>query len=124
MDNDTRRQIANRMHLLLRRELGQGIDVVRTLAEPLYARDVLLVCDALPGSELASLALQFRAAEPPPAVKRPAADAGLPSRWPQDSAGFGTSLPAARDSDLPETSAIHPTAPRRWLSPSSWLGRA
>ena len=52
-------KIAGRINALLVREIGQGIDPARMLAEPLYARDVLLVCQALPGSELAELAPQF-----------------------------------------------------------------
>jgi hypothetical protein len=52
--------IANRIHLLLLKELGQGIDVRRMMNERLYARDVLLVCDARPGTDLASLAQHFR----------------------------------------------------------------
>jgi hypothetical protein len=121
MDADSRCQIASRIHLLLRRELGQGIDVAQMLAQPLHARDVLLVCEAMPGSELASLAQQFRAAEPPSAA---GVDAATPSRWPQDSSGFGASLPAAHDGGLSTAPAAGPAAPRRWLSPSSWLGRA
>jgi hypothetical protein len=54
------RKIALRIDTLLQRELGQGIDVQRMLAQPMYARDVLLVCDALRGSDLALLAQQFR----------------------------------------------------------------
>jgi hypothetical protein len=61
---NTRRclKISARMNGLLRRELGEGIEPARMLAEPLYARDVLLVCDALRGSELAELAARFRRA--------------------------------------------------------------
>ncbi|MFY9511414.1 MAG: hypothetical protein WAQ05_10635 [Rubrivivax sp.] len=65
-------RIANRIHLLLLKELGQGIDVQRMVNQRLYARDVLLVCDARPGSDLASLAQHFRdtratlAETPPP----------------------------------------------------------
>ena len=55
-------KIAKRMDALLQRELGQGVDVPRMLAQPLYARDVLLVCDAMPESDLAMLAQQFREA--------------------------------------------------------------
>ncbi|MBA4177327.1 MAG: hypothetical protein C0505_12340 [Leptothrix sp. (in: Bacteria)] len=55
-------KIAQRISALLQRELGQGVDAKRMLAEPMYARDVLLVCEALPGSELAELAARFRAA--------------------------------------------------------------
>ena len=58
---NTRRclKIAGRINALLVHEMGQGIDPARMLAEPLYARDVLLVCEGLPGSELAELARKF-----------------------------------------------------------------
>ena len=61
---NTRRclKIAERMNALLLHELGQGVAELRMVAEPLYARDVLLVCDAMPGTELATLAQQFRVA--------------------------------------------------------------
>jgi len=61
---NTRRclKIADRINALLLRELRQGIDRQRMVGEPLYARDVLLVCDAFAGSDLASLAQHFRAA--------------------------------------------------------------
>ena len=55
-------KIAARINALLVIEMGQGIDPARMLTEPLYARDVLLVCEALPGTELATLAPQFRQA--------------------------------------------------------------
>jgi len=127
MDLDTRRQLANRIHLLLRRELGQGIDVVRTLADPLYARDVLLVCDAMPGTEQASLAQQFRGIEPPdrtPPSGDGEAPSGTLSRWPQDQSDFVASRPASQGTEPPIRSAIHPAEPRHWLSPARWLGRA
>jgi hypothetical protein len=56
-------KIADRIDLLLQDELGLGIDLQRMLTEPLYRRDVLLVCDAHRGHELADLARQYRAAE-------------------------------------------------------------
>jgi hypothetical protein len=61
---NTRRclKIAARMNGLLKNELGQGVVPARMLSEPLYARDVLLVCEALRGSELAELATRFRRA--------------------------------------------------------------
>ncbi len=61
---NTRRslKIASRISALLQRELGEGVDAARMVAEPVYARDVLLVCEAMDGSELAELAPQFRAA--------------------------------------------------------------
>ena len=44
--SNRRLQLATRIHYALLREIGQGIDVGRLLKHPLYARDVLLVCDA------------------------------------------------------------------------------
>ena len=55
-------KLATRIDKLLQRELGEGIAPSRMRDEPLYARDVLLVCEALPGSELQSLAGLFRKA--------------------------------------------------------------
>lgn len=53
-------KIADRIHLLLVRELGQGLDRQRMVREPLYARDVLLVCDALRLTDAPMLAMHFR----------------------------------------------------------------
>jgi hypothetical protein len=126
MDTDARQALAQRIHLLLRRELGQGIDVARTLADALYARDVLLVCDAMTGSELASLALQYRGVEPP-AARASAADvaapSGPPSLWPQNHADFAASGPAGQDTAVLVQRSGIAAAPRHWLSPSRWLGR-
>ena len=60
----TRMQVATRIHFELLRELGQGVDIERMLKQPRYARDVLLVCDAYPGTELADLAMRFRLPRP------------------------------------------------------------
>ena len=75
---DTRRclKIADRINALLVAELGQGIDRQRMVDEALYARDVLLVCEAFPGGDLASLAKHFRAAAAE--VAEPAASANGP----------------------------------------------
>jgi hypothetical protein len=70
---NTRRclKIAAHISRLLQRELGQGIEPKRMVAEALYARDVLLVCDALRGSHAAQLAAIYRsaAAEAPAQAK-------------------------------------------------------
>lgn len=55
-------KIADRIHRLLVREIGQGLDRQRMLREPLYARDVLLVCDALKATDAPFLAQHFRRA--------------------------------------------------------------
>jgi hypothetical protein len=67
IDSSTNRrlQLATRIHYALLREIGQGIDVGRLLKHPLYARDVLLVCDACTGHDLPRLATAFRGASMP-----------------------------------------------------------
>ena len=125
MDTEAHLQLAHRIHLLLRRELGQGIDVQRLLAEPLYARDVLLVCDALTATELAGLAQQFRAAGP--AAESAATpldvDGARPSAWSHDSGSYAASEPPLADADLPMPPGASRTLSRSWLSASRWLGR-
>jgi hypothetical protein len=71
-------KLADRIHALLERELGQGIERARLLAEPLYARDVLLVCDALLATDGPLLARAFRRAAAAPDESQPGTS---PSRW-------------------------------------------
>ncbi|HEY6512687.1 MAG TPA: hypothetical protein VI032_11940 [Burkholderiaceae bacterium] len=82
MDRSTNRrlQLATRIHYALLREIDHGIDVGRLLKHPLYASDVLLVCDACSGHDLRRLAIAFRAASVPAA-------GGVAG----DSMGFGAS---------------------------------
>ncbi len=54
--------IADRIHRALVREIGQGLDRQRLLRDALYARDVLLVCEALHHTGLPDLAQRFRQA--------------------------------------------------------------
>ena len=133
---NTRRclKIADRMHELLLCELGQGADGLRMVAEPLYARDVLLVCDAMPGTELALLAQQYRVAATerqetdappsrPPASRVSGFASSIGSRIGQgfglSSQGCGSSL----DPDAtPEDADVRlRRQARRWFSPSRWL---
>ena len=113
----TRLQLASRIQLLLFRELGEKITIDRLLNNDVYARDVLLVCEALRNDELVDLAHRFRKASPVH---------GKPGREPQDVAwsdhtsGFG--MPPDEDPcvDLPEPGAPEPrrgwlAATRRWL---------
>jgi hypothetical protein len=60
--SNRRLQLATRIHYALLRELGHGIEVGSLLKQPLYARDVLLVCDACTGNDLQRLAKAFRGA--------------------------------------------------------------
>ena len=90
----SRLQLAQRIHQLLLREIDHAIEVERLLADRLYARDVLLVCEAVPGGELQPLASLFRAASRPvagrPADPRPAPPAPDGGR---DPAGVGITQP-------------------------------
>jgi hypothetical protein len=110
-------QIAGRIDAALQATLGEGIDLGRMLAEPLYRRDVLLVCDAHPGSELALLARQFREAsiaeEPEPAGST---DSGFsPSRF--FNSLFGA-LGMPVDQPPPDMGADD--EPRRRANPGRW----
>ena len=90
----SRLQIAQRLHQALQTEIDHGIEIERLLAEPRYARDVLLVCDALPGGELGTLAALFRAVSPPAPgwASEPDHDRQA-TEWSRDTSGFGVSRP-------------------------------
>jgi hypothetical protein len=109
---DSRRVIAERIAMGLRRHLGEGVDPQRTVDDPRYARDVLLVCDALTDTDLPALAQQFRSA---PAGGR---DAGPPQDWSADTSGFGLSKPP---SAAPTPEADEPAPTRPWYSPRRWF---
>ena len=119
MDPHHRLQLANRIHLGLMRELGQGLDLKQMLGSTLYARDVLLVCQAYPDTELPQLAEQFREATAEWLARR--------TGWPRDSSGFGASKPAVSTysgfDDLGAEMAEPRQPARRWLTPSSWFSR-
>ena len=94
----TRLQIAQRIHQLMLREIGHAIEIERLLAEPHYARDVLLVCDAVPGAELTPLVALFRQAVPPSAGSPSApGHARQPTEWSRDTSGFGVTHPPPVD---------------------------
>jgi hypothetical protein len=91
---DPRTVIATRIDMGLRRALGEGVDLTRALRDERYARDMLLVCDALAGTDLPLLARQFRAAgEHMAAERRMGHHAGPPQGWAADTSGFGVSKP-------------------------------
>jgi hypothetical protein len=118
MQDQHRLQLANRMHLQLLRQLGQGIDIRRMLGDTRYALDVLLVCDALPEHGLRDLAARFREVDHEDGVSRPMS-------WAQDTSGFGVSLPASvrHEVDIDLDAFENPAPPRRrgWLKASSWF---
>ena len=95
-----RLQLARRIYQVLVREIDHAIEVERLLTDDRYARDVLLVCDALPGSEAPPLATQFRAMPPPaagmaahPVPTRAPGHARQPTDWSRDTSGFGVTRP-------------------------------
>jgi hypothetical protein len=111
---DPRSVIANRIDLGLRRQLGEGVDARRTLTDARYARDVLLVCEALKGTDLPVLARQFRAAGQHIAVERSTGghQPGPAQDWAVDTSGFGVAdVPAEKPKE----------AKPSWFSPGRWL---
>ena len=95
----------------------------RALRDERYARDLLLVCDAMAGTELPLLARQFRAAGQLMADERrqqalmAGRDAGPPQEWAMDTSGFGVSQPPA----VAEPANKKADAKPSWFSPSRWL---
>lgn len=74
--------IAGRIDTALQRELGEGIDLARMLSDPLYRRDVLLVCEAQGTPELTSMAKEFREASAAAEAEMAGGDSGFsPSRF-------------------------------------------
>ena len=90
----SRLQLAQRIHLLLLREIDHAIEVERLLADARYARDVLLVCDAVPGGELVPLAQLFReASRAQPGEQAEPGHAPQANDWGRDTSGFGVTQP-------------------------------
>ena len=66
MDTNERLHLATRIHFILLRDLGSGIDVNLMLKRELYALDVINVCRAIDNDELSRLAELFIKASRPP----------------------------------------------------------
>ena len=117
MDKRLSLKIARRMNMLLTESLDEGVLPQRMLDDHLYARDVLLVCDAMHDTELPKLARIFRQAQ---------LDMAYPvmSHAPLSISGmlnsiFGGTAPSA-DADNPHPAGR--TGLRRWLG--SGMGQA
>jgi hypothetical protein len=112
-------QIATKIHFFLMRELGKGIDVEKMLQQPRYARDVLLVCDACRGTELADLATTYRQVrklyERLDASSQVPGHAPHPTDWSRNTTGFGVSRPM-EDTQAPVDGNTPPPDSRGWLS--------
>ncbi|MDH4391471.1 MAG: hypothetical protein QE285_08615 [Aquabacterium sp.] len=118
----SRLQLAQRIHQLLLREIDHAIEVERLLADPRYARDVLLVCEAVPGGELQPLVVLFREASRPTAGQPDdPGHAPQPNDWGRDTSGFGVTqpppMPDAGDTRRASDSATVPldSSRRSWL---------
>lgn len=105
-------QIAQRIRQDLIREIDHEILIERLLDDARYARDVLLVCDAMVGGDLPALATMFReasAALPPdaqPAGSQRPGRTHQPNDWSRDTSGFGvTQPPQLTPEPLPEPPA-------------------
>lgn len=111
LHSPSRLQVATRIHFLMLRELGRGIDVAQMLNRCLYARDVLLVCDACPGTDLCKLSQQFReiSTADVPTVDESVDTGFQASLFAHESTGFGASL-------LPSDTAARPAARPSWFS--------
>lgn len=115
--NTTRRlRTANRMCLLLQRELGVAVDVSRVLRHRAEAAEVLFACRGLGRAELSALADQFEADTAAEDAARLAAitarapgSAAQDAAWMQVTSGFGLSRPLSRYDDEQE----QPAAPAR-----------
>jgi hypothetical protein len=79
---DQRHIIVSRIDLQLRRHLGQAVDAHRAVSDTRYAKDLLLVCDAMEGTDLPQLALQFRQADEQISAARRALAPRPPTRVP------------------------------------------
>ena len=90
----SRLQLAQRIHRLLAKEIEHAIEVERLLADPRYARDVLLVCEAVPGGELGALAALFREASVGQNGQNGSpGHAPQANEWGRDTSGFGMTQP-------------------------------
>ena len=128
----SRLQLATRIHIALRRALGEGVDVSRMLRQRPYADEVIEICRSLLEPSLVDLADRFddltaaedaRAHMAHAALEARAALAQLPRRnpaaaepmaWTAVTSGFGISRAMA---DL----ALEPTPPRERHSASGWF---
>jgi hypothetical protein len=111
---DPRLALAHRIHVALMRELGQGIDVAQMLDDARYARDVLLVCQAYPRTELTRLGSAFTK------LPRPVAGPAGPGRAADARAAHRR---GNVDSDIDRAGSVPPSGLRRWFVPSNWFAR-
>ncbi len=114
MSTPVQLRIATRIHFILKRDLGEGINVAAMLSDANEAREVLFVCQASGNPELVSLARQYvnagKLAKPALAKN----DAPQDAVWARNTSGFGVSQ--AAELSAPEESS--------WRSATQWLRRS
>ncbi|MGY4830909.1 hypothetical protein ACVNIS_20220 [Sphaerotilaceae bacterium SBD11-9] len=114
MSTPVQLRIATRIHFILKRDLGEGINVAAMLSDANEAREVLFVCQASGNAELVSLARQFinagKLAKPACAKSEAPQDAA----WARNTSGFGVTQNA--ELPVPEESS--------WRSATQWLRRS
>jgi hypothetical protein len=118
LDANTRLRIATRIHFLLLRHLGEGVDVATMLRNDSEAREVLWVCEGSGDAELMTLARQYRRAA---TLASAGGHAQQDTDWANNTSGFGVSQPpeiVAESAGKPAT-----TVSSGWLNPVSWLRR-
>lgn len=111
----TREELAQLIHQELLRELGHEVSVTRLLDEARYARDVLLVCDAMQHGELPLVATLFRQATaalggPTDPMAAPG-HARQPNEWGGDTSGFGLTQPPPLTGPFPRLGPTGTAAP-------------
>ena len=114
MSTPVQLRIATRIHFILKRDLGEGINVAAMLSDANEAREVLFVCQASGNPELVSLARQYvnagKLAKPALVAK---SDAPQDAAWASNTSGFGVTQ--ASELSAPEESS--------WRSATQWLRR-
>ena len=115
MDTAARLRLATRIHFALLRHYGQKVEIADLMQAEGEVREAIWVCEASGDRELAAMARQLRMANEAPAAGTVPQDA---MAWSGDTSGFGLSRPPELDVK-PE-----PTAPSRWLKPSTWMRRS
>ena len=116
MSTPVQLRIATRIHFLLKRDLGEGINVAAMLSDENEAREVLYVCQASGNVELGALARQFvNASKLAKVDTTEKAEGPQDAVWARNTSGFGVTTPPAEPTEPSE---------RSWRSATQWLRRS
>ncbi|HET7792745.1 MAG TPA: hypothetical protein VFL64_05105 [Rhizobacter sp.] len=114
MSTPVQLRIATRIHFILKRDLGEGINVAAMLSDANEAREVLFVCQASGNAELVSLARQFINAGKLAKPASTKSEAPQDAAWARNTSGFGVT---SQNSELPVPEESS------WRSATQWLRR-